>query len=241
MCPATETIHSTDLKRCFAASILLLAVLGSSALVSPEAAEDNSVLDLTAQPTYLKPWLRMPGSSIGGGPRGIYPPPYKVPLQVRIRAVRPSRISPADKFTVELLLHNIGEKPFYLPKFRDPWEVHVEGNKGRRSFLFLAKFFVPGKWEKEPTVVASTVAAETVPDSLLRLEPGQSVLVLLPGDLTPVADRLSPKLREISLQVVCKEWTLEDGRYYIKTRSHDLESENVFHISLQPENLPPHK
>ena len=224
---------------------LILALANFASATIGQEAQELPVLDLTKKrPVKGKP-LPVPGASLEGIFRGgktiIIPQPYRLPLETQIRTARPADADPRGTWIVELELRNTGDTPFYLPHSRDPWTVHAEGNKGKRAFHFSVRFFVPGKWETEASVVASTSGAATLPDSLLRLNPQQSVLVLLPVRLTSIRHRLSREAHDLSLQVICKEWTFEDDRYYIKTRSHDLESENFFRISLQPGTPPPHK
>lgn len=245
MCPATRTDQRLDGRHWVRLPILLAIAIGTMFLGTETVCQDLPVLDLTKRPPADAKSLGVPGMAVGGvlgiGRLPLTPPRYPLPLAARIQAVHPSRVSASGEFVIELVLRNAGETPFYLPQSRDSWTVHAEGNNEKRAFFFSVRFFVPGKWEAEASVVASTSGAATLPDSLLRLNPQQSVLVLLPVRLTSIRHRLSHKAHDLSLQVICKEWTFEDDRYYIKTHSHELESENVFRISLQPENLPPHK
>lgn len=222
----------------FGAGALLLLCIGGAVLTFATPTEEIPVLDLTTK-REGKPWLRAPGSMvsvISGGPKLVFHPPrYQLPLQAKIRRVKPSRMGAEEKFIIELELRNTGDTPFYLPQLRDRWKVHPQGNKGRRTFLFSIKFFQAGQWEEQSALVASTDGAETVPESLLRLDPQRAVLILLRGDLGPIQHRLSSELREVSLRVVCKEWTLEDERYFIQKRSENLESANDVSVTIIPE------
>lgn len=198
------------------------------------------VLDLTAK-AVAPPWLRAPGSAVGGTTTGhTFPPKYELPLTARIQAVRPSTLDFNETFAIELVLRNTGIAPFHMPQSRDPWKVHLQGQKGRRTFLFLLRFSPPDR-EEVTVVIASTQSAETVPDSQVRLGPGESVIVLLPGDLSQIREQLAPEVRQLEFRVICKEWKLADDRYFIQATSNELQSENAFQLILESQPSSPNR
>lgn len=242
MRPATRVSAKQCRKTLYRWLVFPLVAIGAMLLASANQSQEMLIIDLT-QKLEVKPWLQAPGAGFGvivGGPHPVFSPPrYQLPLVVKIESVKPSSVTPTGKFVIELLVHNAGQTPFYLPRFRDPWKVHTEGHKGRRTLLFLVRFDLPDQSQLERIVVASTDSAETVPESMLRLAPGQSVRALLPADLGPVRDRLPPKTRDVTFRVILHEWTLEDDRYFIKALSEDLESANAATVAIRKEKSAP--
>jgi len=154
-------------------------------------------------------------------PRG-----YELPLQIKILGSKRSPGAERNNVALEVLLRNTGRVPFDLPVSRDFVRVHQVGNKGRRAFLFKTRIMPSDGPHPIEDVVGSTSSAESIADSLLRLNPGQSVLVLLPVNLTSLAKELPTRVRtDVGIQVVCNEYTLEDDRYYVKSRSEEVRSE----------------
>lgn len=82
-------------------------------------------------------------------------------------------------------------------------------------------------------MAASIVAAETVPESLLPLDPEESVFVLFPVDLSSIPNQLAGDTQKVRIQVACKEWRLADDRYFIQALSDEAISENTFTLAVQ--------
>jgi len=215
--------------------ILLIAGLGSLSYSPALTAPELPILDLTQEPPPEERPMGAPGAVFGGGVGyDINPPPYVLPLEARIRAVRPPSVRPGQKFDIEVVLRNTGSAPFYLPASLHTSKVHQPGNKGRHTFLFQIRFLPPEQREEMTTVMASSQSSESVAKSRLQLGPQESVSVLFRGDLALVSGWISAGVTNVSIQVVCSEWTLENDRYFIKARSKEILSHNIVEIDIQP-------
>ena len=162
------------------------------------------------------------------------PKSYALPLDMDIQTITPSSVSPKQKFLVEVLLHNNSQMPFDLPASLDADKVHGPGNKGRRTFLFEITMRVTrnGRSITETHVMAVSFSSKTQVDSQMRIAPGESVLVKFEGDLNPMSKFLTPEIHNAEIQVSCKEWTIEDDKYFIEAISDELRSSNTLSISL---------
>ncbi len=210
---------------------LALLIAGGQAIC-----QELPVLDLTAPRPAGTESLGVPGIVVGGvvgvPNAATFPQRYSLPLEARIRRIKPSPLSRQQEFFVELELWNRGDSPFYLPQLRDEMRAHRPGNKARRRFSFYLDFSWPEIKEQERTLVGLTEGSDSVPESLLRLGPGESVLVLLPGNFDPVREHLPSEPTEVGLRIVCTEYLLEDDRYFIKSVSEEVGSQNTVNIPL---------
>ncbi len=225
------------------AAILVLA-LASAPFSLRTRAQQVPVLDLTKPAPPNAGRMPIPGIAAGaivGGERPVFfPPRYKLPLEITIRGVRPpapgarAAIEPKPPdFALELLVKNIGDQPFDLPMGRDPAKAHRPGSKRRRTFLYLIR---PENTAAKLIVlplVGSADASESVPDTLLRIEPQHAVLVLLPIDLAAIARGLPKEATTTNVRVVCREATLADDKYVEEKISEDVESQNVVAIPIR--------
>ena len=215
--------------------ILLLTLSWGMSVPAPNGAQGIALLDLTGPVPTSQQSLRMPGS-YGGAVEGVGitgPPRYRLALDATISDVRHADTGVTRSLVVELILRNTGNVPFYLPVSRNSVDAHKDGNKGRRTFLFLLRLVPAGPRPLDEEVIASTVSAERVSDSWLLLQPQQSIRVLLPVDLIRVRQSAAAGLKEVGIRVVCEEWRLEDDRYYIKSQSEEVVSD-IARIKIQP-------
>lgn len=225
----------------WAACLLVVGFLLGTGLA---LCQETPVLDFTVPRLPGGGSLGVPGIVVGGvigGPESSrYPPRYRLPLEARIRAIKPDTVSAQETFVVELELRNRGDTPFYLPRLRDELKAHRPGNKRRQRFRYYFGFTLPHSKEEERALLELTDGSESVPDSLLRLAPGESVLVLLLGDLRAVHQRLPSEPVDIGVRLVCDEYLLEDEQFSIKAVSREIESENSVLLHVYPER-PPHQ
>ena len=217
-------------------SISLLATVLCWTLAYANFDKAEQVIDLTKKRPVNAKTMPMPGSSAGGivgGERPIFEPPrYSLALEAKVRAIRRDSLAEGQKLVIELLLRNTGKEPFYLPVSQDSYGTHHPGNTGRRTFLFSVRFVGGNGQSLDEDGIAATSGAESRPDSLLRIEPQKSVLVLLPADSTQASRRLPADAKTMAVQIICKEWSLEDSRYFIKSISHEIQSSNAVQIEL---------
>jgi hypothetical protein len=208
--------------------------LGLTCFTSAIFCQEMPVLDLTG-PNSVEPNSgRVPGMKMevteGLPPT---PTPYALPLESVIQSITPSSINLHDKFVIQIKFTNIGKAPFELPISRDYRKVEEDVNRGRRTFDFILNFTVAGRNEKH--VVEVTAGSESIPDSFFRLGPGQSIIVKFIGYLLQFATVLADgNIKQINVESICSEWTLEDDRYFIKNHSEEVRSKNYMTLHIQP-------
>lgn len=213
------------------ALLVLLAALGTMAGRAQELA--TPVLDLTKPVPREQQIKAVPGISVGGVGGRPLPSGYPLPLSVRLQSVSPQPVESGKKFTVELFLRNTGGSAFLLPASQNAVAVFKEGNKRRRSLVFSLLFVDPRSGQQTSSVMAVAVASATVPDSTLRIEPGQQIRVLFTGDLGPVADWLrTDGLTTLHMRAKVSEWLSEDLRYFVKSESTPVVSDNAITVGL---------
>lgn len=132
----TSTMRLTPLARRarHLRSVLLVTAL---AVATSAVSQDSSmaVLDLTAPPSREEQGVKgsigpgIPGSRVGGiGGIGRIPRPYALPLLVQLQSLLPQRVTPGEKFTVEIVLSNPGTAAYYLPASQKAMTVRKQGN-----------------------------------------------------------------------------------------------------------------
>lgn len=205
-------------------------------MVLPDSsAKDLRVLDLTKPISHSKESMGVPGLEFAavGGLGATSPRRYQLPLEVRIQAVKPASLGPGSKVIVEAILRNRSGSPFYLPASRNSLESHRPGTKGRRTFNFAIRF-VAEEREAITSLMVATVGSQTLPESLVKLNPEEAILLLLQTDSLSISQWLSAGVRDVNIRLVCSEWTLEDGRYFVKELSEEVQSQNTAQLTIQP-------
>ncbi|MEN6536976.1 MAG: hypothetical protein ABFD89_25200 [Bryobacteraceae bacterium] len=223
------TAHS-----CVVTSLLL--VFTASVLSAQQKSEPIKVLDLTA-PVPQQAAGRIPGGSIGWVEGQPEPTPYPLLLEGTIHSVSPKAVTIAQKLTFEIIVRNTASQPYYLPVSRSSEVVHADGQQGRRCLAFSAR--VPGLergWPRE-SPVGVTFSSATTPDSMLALQPGDSILIRTAGSLRYAFPKPPESPQEMSLTLVASEWTSIDEKYLIREegRSEEVKSKNQVVITVLPE------
>lgn len=211
-------------------SFVLIAALGAPML--PQEAQ-TPVIDLTFPPPRDQQVSAVPGASIGGIGGQPLPRGYLLPLKIELTSIYPQPVKLGDKFTVEVRLRNTSASEFFLPTSQNGVAVFQHEGKGRRTFMFSLVFEDPKSGQQTSSIAAVAMGVETVKDSLLRIDPGKEVRVLFNGDLGPVADWLKHDLGEIQIRAGASETTFEDRRYFVKTESQPIVSDNAESIRFK--------
>jgi len=231
--PAIEDSHWRTTRLEVGTAVLLVSLITNLA-TGLEKPASRFVLDLTKPVPGETESMGVPGVVFGGVlSKGApsYPPRYALPLAAEVVRLSPSRVGRSETYVVEVRLQNTGRSAYYLPVMQEQTNTHKPGNKRRRTFDFAIRFLSPKEGQKSKAIVAVTFGSDSVPGSLHRLEPGESLHVLLPGHISMLADEINAN--EVDLQVVCRESTLEDGRYHIKALSEELVSANAARLTLR--------
>jgi hypothetical protein len=199
-----------------------------AALAAPMLAQkaQGPVIDLTLPPPKEQQVSAVPGASIGGIGGQPLPRGYLLPLKIELTSIYPLPAKLGDKFTVEARLRNTSASTFFLPTSQNALAVLQYPGKGRRSFMFSLVFEDPKSGHQTSSIVAVAMGGETVKGTLLRIDPGEEVRVLFNGDLGPVADWLKQGLGEIQIRAGASETTFEDRRYFVKSESEPIMSDN---------------
>jgi hypothetical protein len=206
-----------------------------AALVAPMLAQEvtTPVIDLTVPPPREQQVSAVAGASIGGIGGQPLPRGYSLPLKIELKSIYPQPASLSDKFTVEVRLRNTSTSAFLLPTSQNGVGVLQHEGKNRRTFLFNLVFEDTASGRQTSSIAAVAMGAETVKDSLLRIDPGKEVRVLFTADLRTIADWLNRDVDRIQIRAGASETTFEDLRYFVKSQSEPVISDNTESITLQ--------
>lgn len=212
-------------------SVILLGTLGVH-LAAQSHEPRTLLLDFTQsipRNEQLSSVAGMTGKNAGGQPpqRG-----YPLPFSLELGSISPPRVSLGEKLTVEMVLQNIGDRPFYLPASRNSVAVFKPGNKGQRDFSFYLVFKDSVNGREAFCVLAVGCGSDAVPGSLLRVEPGQQVRILTKGDLFYIRDLLKPGLQRFQVRAKVSETNYKEDRYFIKSRSEPVYSGNTIMLEI---------
>jgi hypothetical protein len=206
-------------------------------------AQQMPVVDLTKAAPPGTVSAGVPGAAAGGIVGGERPvsasPTYHLPLELTIRRVRPpdwgarTALEPkSPDFTLELSVKNVGAQPFDLPIGRDQGKVQRPGHVRRRTLVYRIRPEIEKEKLLDLPLLGSVYGSDSAAELMIRIEPQQSVLVLLPVDAAALA-RIMPKgAAAAEVRVLCQESTLVDDRYFVEKISEKIESANTTKISL---------
>ncbi len=163
------------------------------------------------------------------------PEPYPIPLQVTIAKVEPEVIGPRDEFLLEIELKNTGPAPFFFPISQDIGRVQGDENRGRRTALLFIHFENPAQSKLDLDAVGLLGGSSSIAESLKRLNPGDSILVRLKGDLDEVSKLMSPDQGQVTFRAGYRERTLKDGEFAVENVSEKVTSNGTFTLGLKRE------
>lgn len=237
----SSTIHRTPAAtdrspRARLTSWILLSLASAFVLLNPGAAQKtagNLPIDLTTPGPPSQQGLGVPGNSGGGimdGPLAgpIGPPRYELPLRAEI--IRTS-VSKDNDFILELQLENTGQAAFNLPVSRNISDVQGTPAASRRQFYFA--IWPVSLESREAWTVAVIAGSASMHHSFLRLNPQESIRVLLRVESNRVKKAMPREAKQLDVRVVCSEWTLDDNRFFIHAKARDLASANIATLRFQ--------
>jgi hypothetical protein len=197
----------------------------------PTTYSASHVLDLTEKvPAAEQGFPGMPGAGFGG-PVGVKDSSrYQLPLEIQILGA--SARDNGD-FTLEVLLRNTGNADFELPSSTNITSVEKPGNKSQRLFFFRVRPVAEKQGDAESIGFAATGGSTSVPNSFLRLGPGETLRVLIPAPVETLKQAFKGQMQQLEARVVCSEWQLEDAHYFIQASSDDAVSKNVIKFVLR--------
>jgi len=206
---------------------------GTFDLRTGQSISAQPVLDLTQSvPATQAGHPGIPGQSWSGGgnPGAADNSHYQLPLTIQILH---SSTSDERGFVIEVLLRNMGQAFFDFPSSRDLAKVEQKGNVSQRILFFRVQPVGEKQQEIETIGFAATGGSTSVPNSFIRLAPGEALRVLLPASNDMVRRAFKGPAEQIELRVLCSEWQLEDTRYFIRASSEDTPSKNAIKFVLK--------
>lgn len=190
------------------AATLLLAV--------SSVAEPIRVIDLTTPVPPSSQSTRFPGGWGGAVPGKVLgPATFELPLTITVESA-----SVKDGH-IDLLvtLRNTGSKGYAVPVQRDFARVHKDGNKNRRTLLFLLILH-----PDLPSGIMATASSSAVADSSVLLKPQEAISLKLRSPFSP-GDGVLRDGQQI--QMSCKESKLDDDSFVVDSQSNFVVSTPV--------------
>ncbi len=178
-------------------------------------AQAMPVLDLTKVPSAERKSLGVPGQQVGGTPEQK-PAKSGIPIAIRIRSAGVDKTS----LKVQIMVTNRGGSTYALPSCTDQRIAQLGGTK-RRTFEFGFEFVQGAKRKSE---VAEVTFASEQSKCSIPLSAGGSALVIMNVNIPP---EFRSSVEPIQVQAVCKEWILDDRRFYITSVSDTVKSPPV--------------
>lgn len=241
MLRAIDRMRLLNAKRSVLRVVVMTAATGLISWTYPT--QQMVVVDLTKPAPPSARSMGVPGAAYGGIVGGehpvFFPPRYKLPLELTIRGLGPpapgarAAIEPkSPDFTLELVVKNVGGQPFDMPVGRDQAKVQRPGSKGRRTLVYRIRPENAKEKLVDLPLLGAVYGSESIPDSLLRIEPQQSVSVLLPVDAVAIARFMAKEANAAKVRIVCHEWALADDKYFIEKISDEVESQNTESVPI---------
>jgi hypothetical protein len=207
--------------------MILLICVASAVRARPQTSQPSVALDFTKK-DLVAAGQALPGipgqnfSSIESNPK------YELPLEVRILGVS---LHSSGDFVFDVLIRNVGTVTFDLPTSRNIPEILKNKNISQR--IFFLQISSPNRdGGQVDTLFGAALGGSTgIPGSYLRLAPGESTRVLLPV-AEEIVKRAFHGLKTVEATVACNEWTLEEGRYFLRSSSNETISRNKSKFAL---------
>jgi len=148
----------------------------------------------------------------------------QLPLSVRILH---SSVNDTGNITVEIVLKNISDSGLDIPISRDISRVEQTAGKSRSLFFLRAVPVHDQKLGSDSIGFGETAGSLSIQDSLMRLEPGGSLRVLIPLTATNLKRALPENSDRAEIRIICEQWHLDDQRYFIDSTSDKVLSVNT--------------
>jgi len=148
----------------------------------------------------------------------------QLPLSVHILK---SSVNDTGNITVEILLKNMSDSGLDIPISRDISRVEQTASKSRSLFFLRAVPVYDGKLGDDSIGSGETAGSLSIQDSLMRLEPGDSLRVLIPVTATSLKRALPKNGDRVEIRITCEQWHLDDQRYFIDSTSDKVLSVNT--------------
>ncbi len=195
--------------------ICILLLSGLAVINRPDNLGKPSqyTLDLTAPvPESQKGRSDMPGSGATWR-TGQKPSRYQLPLGVRILN---SSIDADGDAILEILLANVDDSSVEMPISRDVSRVEETPGESRSLFVLRAVPVYEGQLGSDSIGFGETAGSPNIEGSLMRLEPGKSIRVLIRLSAASLKRSLPKNRDRVEVRIVCAQWRLDNQRFFIE-------------------------
>src|SRR6266478_1858305 len=148
----------------------------------------------------------------------------QLPLSVQILN---SSVNDTGNITVEILLKNISDSSLDIPISRDINRVEQTASKSRSLFFLRAVPVYDQKLGSDSIGSGQTAGSLIIQNSLMHLEPGDSLRALIPITATSLKRALPKNGDRVEIRIICEQWHLDDQRYFIDSTSDKVLSVNT--------------
>jgi len=155
---------------------------------------------------------------------------YHLPLTAEIVGVSANK---DGNFVIEVSLRNTDSAPFDLPSSSKLTTIEKPGNKSRRVFFFQLQPLGGRKASIVALGSAATAGSTNLPESFVRLDPGNSLKILLLASSDLISRSFGPQSEELAVKVICNEWRLDDNRFFLNGISDELTSVNKAQFAIR--------
>jgi hypothetical protein len=225
-----RTVTNNYIRMTLLAAIAFSLPIGAGSFFASQGQSPSRTLsiDLTSSPPTDQQGHGIPGARSSTND-------YQLPLRLTI--VRTS-VNTAGDFVLDVQVTNVGAAPFELPLSRDISGVEGSVLPERRILFIDIRTDESSGHVSDVVGSAATATAIGLAHSSLRLKAGRSVNLLLRVQSQSVRKKSSSNNGKFPVHVVCNEWILQDGRFFIQAQSKPLLSENVVNLAKAASIVP---
>lgn len=207
--PRARNPIRTDMR----AVIILVTLLGSCSLTAGNSSR-VPVIDLTRNIRPEETITRYPGASSDS-----YKPDWFLPLS--LEEVQLTTVDVND-YRVRVKVVNRGTASFRMPSSLNARAVDAKGNRGRRTMLFELDIRDVSADKSQTVAIAVAKCSDSIPESYVSLDPGQSVEVLMRLSANSLWKLQS--IRDLKIRLRISESVLSNSAFFIEAMSAPLVS-----------------
>ncbi len=152
-----------------------------------------------------------------GGSSDAYNPSWVLPLSIPKVELT---VLAGSEYRIRLELENRSRAVFKVPTSLNAVSVQKDGNRGRRTMLFVLILHDSRTGESQDFPIGVTDSSDDVPGSYFSLDPEQSVALVLGVPLRVQSTLQSGKVFKVRLRVT--ESLLRDSEFFIERESQPL-------------------
>jgi hypothetical protein len=162
--------------------------------------------------------------------------PIELPLDVVLTNISPLSVAGRAPIEALITIRNIGSKPLSIPISKNLSQVYSPGNLKRRSASLGLQISSSGTDRAAPIteILDFTVGSETIPSTMVDLEPGDTLSIQLGGALADfvMAHRAEHGVLRVRVQAVYSESYLND-ELVVTNFSSKIVSSNSLDLTIE--------